>query len=233
MNESDLGRLIEPMMLVDGGQILTTMLLALVLGVAVALVYRASVPGRVLSPAIPNSLVLLAMVSAMVMMTIGNSVARAFALVGALSIVRFRTRLRTAWDISFVFLSLAVGIGCGVLAYQITLLGTVIISLAILALNVLRLTGMRADCVHTLRCDVAPYEGIETKMNAVLERFVRHRWLVEARSLRFGESLSLRYRIVLRGPEQHGTLLRELAGLEGIERVVIDNGEETAEVEEA
>lgn len=229
MNETDLGLLIEPMTLLDGRQVLMTMLLALALSVAVALVYRISVPGRVLSPTIQSSLVVLAMISAMVMMSIGNSVARAFALVGALSIVRFRTHLRTAWDISFVFLSLAVGIGCGVMAYQITLLGTAIISLSVLALNVLRLTGVRTDCARMLRCDIASYEGIEARMNAVLDHFLRQRWLVEARSLRFGESLSLRYRIVLRRPEQHNALLRELAGVEGIERVVIENGEEAAE----
>ncbi|MBI2839999.1 MAG: DUF4956 domain-containing protein [Acidobacteria bacterium] len=233
MNETDFGRALEPVMAGDGGQVLAAMLLSLVLGVAVALLYRVSVPGRVLSPTIQNSLVLLAMVSAMVMMAIGNSVARAFALVGALSIVRFRTRLRTAWDISFVFLSLAVGIGCGVSSYHITIVGTVLIALAVLALNVLRLTGMRADCIHMLRCDVASYEGIEAAMNAVLDRFVARRWLMEARSLRFGESLSLRYRVLLRGPDRLGALLRELAGVEGIERVVLDTTEEAADAEDA
>lgn len=233
MNETELGRVIEPLMLTGGGQVLTSMLLALALGIAVALIYRISVPGRVLSPTIQSSLVLLAMVSAMVMMAVGSSVARAFALVGALSIVRFRTRLRTAWDISFIFLSLAVGIGCGVMAHQITMLGTALIALAVLALNLLRLTGARADRIYMLRCDVAAYEGIEARMNDVLDGFAISRWLVEARSLRFGESLSMRYRVILRGPEQLASLLRELSGVEGIERVVLDHGEEESEAEEA
>ena len=94
--------------------ILVSMLLSLALSIVVALVYRFSVPGRLLSPTLQLSLILLALVSTMVMMVIGNSLARAFSLVGALSIVRFRTRLRSSWDISFVFFALSVGIGSGV-----------------------------------------------------------------------------------------------------------------------
>ena len=112
MNDLDLQRFLEPSTLLDPQQVVLTLALALGLGLSVAVVYRLSVPGRVLSPAMQSSLVLLAMVAAMVMMVIGNNLARAFSLVGALAIVRFRTRLRSPWDISFVFFSLAAGIAC-------------------------------------------------------------------------------------------------------------------------
>ena len=49
----------------------------------------------------------------MVIMTIGNSIARAFALVGALSIIRFRTVIKDPKDIVFIFWSLATGMVCG------------------------------------------------------------------------------------------------------------------------
>lgn len=226
MNSLDLERLLEPVLVLDSAQIATTLLLALLVGLVVAVTYRLSVPGRVLSPAMVSSLVLLAMVAAMVMMVIGNNIARAFSLVGALAIVRFRTRLRSPWDISFVFFTLASGIACGVFAYQVAILGTAIVTLAVLALQVVPLTGWRADRVRLLRCDVAAFEGAEADLDEAMERFVSRRWLVEARSLRFGEALSFRYRVVVRDPSAVGAMLRDLGAVEGVERVVLDLGEE-------
>ncbi|MFH1467526.1 MAG: hypothetical protein ABIO70_24285, partial [Pseudomonadota bacterium] len=74
--------------------ILGGLFLALILGTAIAFVYRASVPRAALNPSLQASLVLLSIIGAMVMMVIGNNLARAFTLVGALAIIRFRTRLK-------------------------------------------------------------------------------------------------------------------------------------------
>jgi hypothetical protein len=226
MRNLDLQRLLEPSTLLDPQQVVLTLALALGLSLVVALVYRLSVPGCVLSPTMQSSLVLLAMVAAMVMMVIGNNLARAFSLVGALAIVRFRTRLRSPWDISFVFFSLATGIGCGVMAYQVAILGTVMISLAVLALHVIPLAGIRPENLRYLRCDVGAFEGVENRLEQVLDDHVARRWLVEARSQRFGESLSFRYRVVVRDPDNVAPMMRAISGIEGVERVVLDLSDE-------
>ena len=231
MNDLDLQRFLEPSALLDPQQVVLTLALALGLSLSVAIVYRLSVPGRVLSPAMQSSLVLLAMVAAMVMMVIGNNLARAFSLVGALAIVRFRTRLRSPWDISFVFFSLATGIACGVLAYQVAILGTVMVSLAVLALHVIPLAGVRPDHLRILRCDVGAFEGVEARLEQILDDYLTRRWLVEARSQRFGESLSFRYRVVVRDPDDVAPMMRAISGLEGVERVVLDLGDESELVE--
>ncbi len=231
MNDLDLQRFLEPTALLDPQQVVLTLALALGLSLWVAVVYRLSVPGRVLSPAMQSSLVLLAMVAAMVMMVIGNSLARAFSLVGALAIVRFRTRLRSPWDISFVFFSLATGIACGVMAYQVAVLGTVMVSLAVLALHVIPLAGVRPDHLRILRCDVSAFEGVESRLERILDDHVTRRWLVEARSQRFGESLSFRYRVVVRDPDDVAAMMRAISGLEGVERVVLDLSDENQLVE--
>lgn len=200
---------------------------ALILGIVVALVYRVSVAGRVVSAAMPGSLIVLAMVGAMVMMVIGNNLARAFSLVGALAIVRFRTRLRSPWDITFVFFALAVGIAAGVGAYRVAFMGTLMVSLAVLALYVLPMGGIRRK-VHLLRCDVAAYQEVETEMDRILSGFIRRKWMIEARSMRFGETLSYRYRVILLDDTRTRELLRALADTEGVERVVITEEEESA-----
>ena len=225
MNNLDLELAFGQALNLDVVQIFQTMLLALVLGIAVALVYRMSVPGRVLSPAMQSSLVLLALIGAMVMMVIGNNIARAFSLVGALAIIRFRTRLRSPWDITFVFFALAVGIACGVLAYRVAIVGTVMVSLAVAVLWVLPLGATRGP-IHMMRIDIAAYEGTEKALAAVLAQYLKLRTLIEARSLRFGETLSYRYRVVLKDEEQIEAMLRELSDIEGVERVVVDVDEE-------
>ncbi len=226
MNDLDLQRFLEPSTLLDAQQVVLTLVLALVLGLAVAFVYRLSVPGRVLSPSLQASLVLLAMVTAMVMMVIGDNLARAFSMVGALAIVRFRTRLRSPWDISFVFFSLAAGIACGVLAYQVAVLGTALVGLAVLGMHVIPLSGIRPDHLRMLRCDVGVFEGVENRLEQILDDHLDRRWLVETRSQRFGESLSFRYRVVVRDPDDVAEMMRAISNLEGVEKVVLDLSDE-------
>ena len=209
-------------------QVFEALLVAFVLSLVVATVYRISVGDRIVSPAMLGSLVLLAMVGAMVMMVIGNNLARAFSLVGALAIVRFRTRLRSPWDISFVFFSLAVGIAAGVFAWHVAIMGTLMISLVVLTLYILPLSGIRRK-IHTLRCDVAAYENLEGQLDAILDQHLRQRWLVEARSLRFGETLSYRYRIILKKSNQIQPLVLTLSDLEGVQRVVLGYEDEGTE----
>ncbi len=227
MNNLDLELAFGQALNLDVVQIFQTMLLGLVLGVIVALVYRMSVPGRVLSPAMQSSLVLLALIGAMVMMVIGNNIARAFSLVGALAIIRFRTRLRSPWDITFVFFALAVGIACGVLAYRVAIVGTIMVTLSVALLGILPLGATRGP-IHMMRIDIAAYEGTEKALKTVLDTFLRNRTLMEARSLRFGETLSYRYRVVLEAEEQIEAMLRELSDIEGVERGVVDADEDAA-----
>ncbi|MFT5679555.1 MAG: hypothetical protein ACI8RZ_000459, partial [Myxococcota bacterium] len=91
MNELELA--FAPALNQDLPAVFETQLLALILGLMVMGVYRYSVNERIASPPMQASLVLLAMIGSMVMMIIGNNIARAFSLVGALAIIRFRTRL--------------------------------------------------------------------------------------------------------------------------------------------
>ncbi|MFH1469922.1 MAG: DUF4956 domain-containing protein, partial [Pseudomonadota bacterium] len=173
-----------------------------------------------LNPSLQASLVLLSIIGAMVMMVIGNNLARAFTLVGALAIIRFRTRLKSPWDITFIFFALANSIACGVFAYRVAILGVAVASLAVLVLQATML-GRARDRAVLLRCDLAAYEVREEAILPVLGAHLRSFFLVEARSLRFGETLSYRYRVELKDPGGTAALLSALSDVEGVERVVI------------
>jgi len=200
--------------------VLQALLVALALGLAVAHAYRWSLPGRVVPPSLVGALILLPMVTCMVLMVIGNSLARAFSLVGALAIVRFRTRLQSTWDISFVFLTLAVGIACGVGALKIAALSTIVILLAVAVIGVLPGSRPWLDVVM-IRVDVAALECGEQHIAGTLDRYARRRARVGVRSMRFGEALSLTFRVILREQGSSEALVRDLSVIEGVERVVV------------
>src|SRR3954452_19838939 len=99
---------------------------AFVGGVLVSIIYKSTRPRSHVTPSFPPTLVLLAILIAMVTQVIGVSVARAFGLVGALSIVRFRTVVRDTQDTAFVIFSVVVGMACGAGSYVIPAVGIVV-----------------------------------------------------------------------------------------------------------
>ena len=84
--------------------VLANLLVAFVCGLMMSIIYRITYRGPSYSVTFVNSLVLLSIISAIVIMVIGNNIARAFGLVGAMSIIRFRTAVRDTMDLVFIFL---------------------------------------------------------------------------------------------------------------------------------
>jgi hypothetical protein len=108
---------------------------ALLCGLALSWLYRRTYRGPSYSIAFDRSLVTLTMITAIVIMVIGNNLARAFGLVGAMSIVRFRTAVKDPQDLVFIFFSLAVGLAAGVGLYSLALGGTVLVGLVIFVMS--------------------------------------------------------------------------------------------------
>ena len=104
-------------------------LLAMGLGLTLAAIYRATHKGLSYSQSFTQTIVYVSVVVSLVMMVIGGSLARAFALVGALSIIRFRTVVKDTKDTSFVFASLAIGMAAGTSNYALAADGLLMIAL--------------------------------------------------------------------------------------------------------
>ena len=203
-----------------GASTLLTLLLAFVLGLVVTAAHRWSVPGRPRSPSLQASIALLPVVSAMVLLVIGDSLARAFSLVGALAIVRFRTQLRTTWDITFVFLSLAAGIGCGTGKPFIAAVGVFVSILAVGVLAVLPGTGHPRGNPSRVQCDISALDTRQEQLLELLQTHCRDIHLLSTRSLRFGELLSLTWRVHLKEGITEASLVTALARVEGVERAL-------------
>ncbi|MDD6490939.1 MAG: DUF4956 domain-containing protein [Firmicutes bacterium] len=107
--------------------VLLNFLTAAVIGGVIYLSYRISHGGAAYSARFNVSLVMLTLVTTLVMNVIGNNIALSLGMVGALSIVRFRTAIKDPRDTVYIFWCIAAGICCGVSEYLIAAVGTAVI----------------------------------------------------------------------------------------------------------
>ena len=110
-------------------EILINIVAAFVIGVLLSVTYRLTHKGLSYSQSFSQTVVFVAVIVAIVMMVIGGSLARAFALVGALSIIRFRTVLKDTKDMAFIFGALALGMAAGTSNYFLAAAGTILVIL--------------------------------------------------------------------------------------------------------
>src|SRR5438128_10295865 len=111
-------------------EVLVRLLIALALGALVAWIYRATRKSAEMSASFSVTLVLLSILIAMVTQVIGDNIARAFSLVGALSIVRFRTVVRDTQDTAYVIFAVVVGMAVGANNLWVSLIGIGVVGLA-------------------------------------------------------------------------------------------------------
>ena len=110
-------------------EIIINLITSFILGFFISLVYKKTHKGLSYSQSFVVTNIFIAVIVCMVIMIIGNNLARAFALVGALSIIRFRTVVKDTKDTAYIFWSLAVGMATGTGSYFLAVIGTLILSI--------------------------------------------------------------------------------------------------------
>jgi hypothetical protein len=152
--------------------VLTNLAVSLACGIIIALVYRYIYKGPSYSATYVNSLVLLALITTLVIMVIGNNLARAFGLVGAMSIIRFRTAVRDVQDIVYIFFALAVGMASGVGLHAIAIAGTLVVCLVSVVLVTFNF-GAPGKAEYVLQLIYKPSDEIEKRISGVLKKYCR------------------------------------------------------------
>lgn len=208
--------------------ILLNVAIAFVLGAFVAISYRRTHRSFNYSVSFVNTLVLLPMITAIVMMVIGNNLARAFGLVGAMSIIRFRTVIKDTRDIAFVFLALAAGMAAGTGYHLIALAGTGAVVLLIILLHLGSFGSVRSHDL-LLRFSLSPDERGSMLHERVFKEHLKKHTLLNINTRRGGEILELSYFVQLKAPERSREFVRELGGVVGVDSVSLIAMEETAE----
>jgi uncharacterized membrane protein YhiD involved in acid resistance len=204
------------------------MFVALGCGIIIALVYRFTYRGASYSAQFVNSLVLLALITAVVILVIGNNLARAFGLVGAMSIIRFRTAVRDVQDIVFIFFSLTIGMAAGVGLNSVAIIGTLFICLTIVLLDSVGF-GRPTRLKHLLQISYASTAEGDAALQKVLKKYARRIQLMNIRNRPGETDMDAFYHLSLRSVKKHAEFIRELRELEFVSAVNLffeeeDNG---------
>ena len=116
-------------------EFLLSITLSVLLSSIIVLVYRKTHKGLSYSRTFSVTIILMSLTVAFIMLIIGSNLARAFSLVGALSIIRYRNAVKESRDTAFIFISMAVGMACGVKLYLMALIFALFSSAIILILD--------------------------------------------------------------------------------------------------
>jgi uncharacterized membrane protein YhiD involved in acid resistance len=204
------------------GQLTVRLLLAGLFGGCVAAVYRWS-HGRDHRDCstLFATLVLLSVLIAMVSLVIGDSVARAFSLVGALSIVRFRTVVEDTRDTAFVIFAVVVGMAAGAGLVLVPLIGIPVVGAIAIGLSRWSIGGNETDdsAESVLNLRVAIGHNLEAAVIPVINQRTKSCRLTRAETARQGTVLDLKYELQLDTNANMATLVTELNGIEGVEQV--------------
>ena len=128
---------IEEVTAISVGDLVTTLLLSFVLGVFVVVVYRLTYSGVSFSRSFSLSLVMLSMVTSLAILTVRANLMLSLGMVGALSIVRFRTAIKDPVDTMFMFWSIVIGIITGAGYVVVAVLAALLLGVLYLIINLL------------------------------------------------------------------------------------------------
>ncbi len=203
----------------DPGQAARHLAVAFLCGFLVSRFYTWIIRRPAYTRSFTISLIALSLITAVVIMVIGNNLARAFGLVGAMSIIRFRTAVKDIQDIIFIFFSLAVGMAAGVGMYSVALLGTGLVGTIMLGLS--RLSSMaQKKREYMLLLSYAPNDdGPETPYLDAMKKHCKRHQLINAKSSEGSEVLELSFYVQLKKEEQSDALVQELRQLEEVQNV--------------
>ena len=204
-------------------EILTRLCLAAVFGGLVALVYRRSRHEVDITPTFPPTLVLLSILIAMVTQVIGDNVARAFSLVGALAIVRFRTVVRDTQDTAFVILAVVVGMAVGASAPWVAAIGLGLVAVVAIMMKP-PATGdyITGHLPLLVKIRIGLGHDAESLLGGTLDVYFSHRRMQSIETTKHGVSIDVAYEAKLREPGTPEQLVRALNRIEGVQSVRVE-----------
>jgi uncharacterized membrane protein YhiD involved in acid resistance len=199
------------------------LLLSFFLSSAIGWVYRITHRGASYTQSFVQTLVLNGMVVAVVMLIVGSNIARAFALVGALSIIRFRNAVKETRDVGFIFFTMAIGMAIGTKFYLLAVIAAVVISLAILIMT--RFNWYAQEVLsQILKVRIPNDLEFHTLFDPLFIHYTSASELISVDSVQSGMLTELTYSVALKKQSQIQEFLAEIKRLNGNNRVTLIAG---------
>lgn len=203
-------------------QVLVAMLLSFGLSLLVVFTYKRTYAGPSYSQAQAHTLVIMAVVTSVIMIVIGSNIARAFSLIGALSVIRFRSAVKDPRDVAFLYFAMAIGMssGTGFFAISTTL---AIVTCAILFLLARFEVGAKPLTDMILKVVVPSDADFQAALHTPFEQHLASHTLLSAEAI--GDGLrELVYTVRLKTTSDDRALLDALEQAEGPQRASLLHG---------
>ena len=189
--------------------------------------YRLTHRGLSYSVSYVHTLVIMGVTTAVIMLIIGSNIARAFSLVGALSIIRFRNAVKETRDVGFLFMSMAVGMAAGTGFYLVGMTFTVFMAVLLYALSRLGVGEMDSREV-VLTIHLPEGRDHRTVFDSCFLKYLDDHSLLSMESVRGGTLLELVYSLRLKRGATEVELMSDLRKINDNHKVAILVGRDNA-----
>jgi len=195
------------------GDIIMVLLASFLTGLFIYYIYKKTFSGILYSKNFNVSLIMTTMITSIIMMAIGGNLALSLGMVGALSIVRFRTPIKDSKDLTFLFWSITAGIVNGVQFYELTLISSLVLG-AVLYILTKKIT-LSKPYVSILKYSNASPDKVDSVLRKHCSRF-------EVRNTALDDSGTTEKTIELKVKEKDiEKLLHDLKSIKGVKKVMI------------
>jgi uncharacterized membrane protein YhiD involved in acid resistance len=210
-------------------QILTAFLMSFILTSVIAQVYRLTFSSLSYSRTFIHTMVLGSLIITMVIMAIGNNLARGLGILGTLAIVRFRTPIRDPRDMVFLFAAMGLGIACGANVYGIAVVGTIVISTAALLLHWSPFASRR-EHEALLRFILPSGAESEHEVQDAMQEHCSAFSLVAMREAAQGDNIEYMYHVRLMDPSAHSALIDKIHAIKDVSEPTLTMQRTTVEL---
>jgi len=213
--------LLKPSLIYFPTEIVINLILSFIFGLIISTVYKLTHKGLSYSQSFMVTNVFISVIVCMVIMIIGNNLARAFALVGALSIIRFRTVVKDTKDTAYIFWSLASGMATGTGSYFLAIAGNAILSLVAFILFKTNYGSIvKSEFILQFRIRSGD-KKISENYNKILSKYTKSQTLLSSESSDDKKSIKVSLDIIMKDELSQNTLIDETSSIDGLSEVVI------------
>ena len=209
--------------------VFSALFLSFALSLVLGWVYRATHRGVSYSQQYVHTLVMMGTTVSLIMLIIGSNVARAFALVGALSIIRFRNAMKETRDVGFIFLVMAIGMAVGTRFYLLAIFATAALSAFVLLMT--RFSMFAKDVTErVLRIRFPIDRDFETAFEGTFRTHLEEYRVISLETVRAGILQELVLSVVLKRSTTPGALLEALRAVNDNNKVTLVIGQQSVDL---
>ena len=205
------------------------LLLSFILSMVIGWIYRFTHKGVSYSQTYVHTLVIMGTVVSLIMLIIGSNIARAFALVGALSIIRFRNAMKETRDVGFIFMVMAVGMAVGTRFYLLAMFSTVLLSAMVVSLYKFNVFAKEIR-ERILRIQLPVDRDHEEAFEDVFRQHLDEHRIISLETVRAGVLQEVVYSVVLKRSTRPKALLEAVRTRNDNQKVTLILGQQEVDI---